>query len=101
MSQANVSSEVVLKIARLARIEIPEDKVPSLAQEMEHILEWVGELNKINTQDVAPLANPAQSLTSSTPTRMDSVTDGGYVKEILSNAPEVALDMFVVPKVVE
>lgn len=101
MSRSPVSQDVVVKIAQLARINMPAERVPSLAQEMAGILEWVGELNKIDTQDVQPLANPIQVLISSTPTQPDEIKDGGYVQEILSNAPEVALDMFVVPKVVE
>ncbi len=101
MSGSFVSQDVVLKIGHLARIKIPNERVASLAQEMAGILEWVGELNKIDTQDIKPLANPMQIFIPSTPTQPDEVKDGGYVKEILSNAPEVALDMFVVPKVVE
>ncbi|HEY0900585.1 MAG TPA: Asp-tRNA(Asn)/Glu-tRNA(Gln) amidotransferase subunit GatC [Micavibrio sp.] len=33
--------------------------------------------------------------------RPDAITDGGYQKEILANAPESMEGFFVVPKVVE
>ena len=39
--------------------------------------------------------------TPAMPFRKDVVNDGGYVEKILTNAPEVACNMFVVPKVVE
>ncbi|HQS84931.1 MAG: aspartyl/glutamyl-tRNA(Asn/Gln) amidotransferase subunit C [Alphaproteobacteria bacterium 16-39-46] len=102
MSDASaVTKETVLKIAKLARIEISEKDIPPLVQEMCGILRWIECLNRVDTSSTPPLSTPLQELNISQPLRIDTVTDGNIVGKILSNAPEVALDMFVVPKVVE
>lgn len=100
MSNA-VTKETVLKIAKLARIEISEKDIAPLAQELSGILHWIEQLNAVDTTSNPPLSTPLQELNISQPLRIDTVTDGNIVGKILSNAPEVALDMFVVPKVVE
>lgn len=102
MSQDSfITKETVLKVARLARIKIKERDALPLAQEMSGILKWIDQLNTVNTDIVQPFANPIQEFVPSTPLRTDCITDGNYVQKILCNAPQVELDMFVVPKVVE
>jgi len=100
-TSSSVTKDTVLKIAKLARIEISEKEVPLLAQEIGAILHWIDRLNQVNTKATPPLSTPLQGGNISQPLRPDRVTDGNIVEKILSNAPEVALDMFVVPKVVE
>lgn len=98
----SITIETVKKVARLARIHLPDDqqKVAQLQGELNAILDWVTQLSEVDTQNVEPLMNPAQLHHESTPLRDDSVTEGNLVDEILANAPEKAHDMFVVPKVV-
>ena len=96
-----VTKDTVLKIAKLARIEISEKDISPLVEELSGILGWIEQLNAVDTSSNPPLSTPLQEMNISQPLRMDAVTDGNIVEKILSNAPEVALDMFVVPKVVE
>ncbi|MBS0185327.1 MAG: Asp-tRNA(Asn)/Glu-tRNA(Gln) amidotransferase subunit GatC [Proteobacteria bacterium] len=98
---SSVTKDTVLKIAKLARIEISEKEVPLLVQELDGILHWIDRLNQVDTTTTPPLSTPLQELHTSQPLRPDHVTDGNIVEKILSNAPEVVLNMFVVPKVVE
>lgn len=99
--ESSITKETVLKVAKLARIKIEDGDALPLAQEMSGILKWINQLNTVNTDTVQPFASPIQEFVPSTPLRTDQVTDGNYVQKILSNAPQVELDMFVVPKVVE
>ncbi len=95
--------ETVEKIAKLARLKLPKEVAhqKKLQKELSDILSWVQELSTIDVTGVEPLINPSQLFKKSTPTREDKVTDGGFVRDVVSNAPEEAHDMFVVPKVVE
>lgn len=94
----SVDKTTVAKIARLARIHVDEARQEAIADELNCILAWIAELDEVNTDNVEPLASVTGH---SMPMREDVVTDGGYVDDVLANAPESASGFFVVPKVVE
>ena len=94
----SVDKATVARIARLARINVPEDRQEQLVGELNGILDWIAELAEVDTGAVEPLASvTGQGL----PRRSDEVTDGNRVDEVLANVPETAGGFFVVPKVVE
>ncbi|MDA1133136.1 MAG: Asp-tRNA(Asn)/Glu-tRNA(Gln) amidotransferase subunit GatC [Proteobacteria bacterium] len=88
----------VARIARLARLRVPESAEEGLARELSAILGWIEQLNEVDTAGAAPMTSVVE-----TPLRRrdDVVTDGGRQDEVLANAPETAGAFFVVPKVVE
>ncbi len=88
----------VAHIATLARIKLAEAELEPLAGELSHILDWVEQLNEVDTTGVPPMAS---SVAATLPTREDIVTDGGCPEAILGNAPRAARGFFTVPKVVE
>ena len=88
----------VAHIAALARIRISEDELEPLTHELSHILDWVEQLNEVDTTGVTPIASAAAV---SLPMREDVVTEGGDPARVLSNAPKADRGFFVVPKVVE
>ena len=88
----------VKRIARLARIRIPDEELDGLAGELSAILGWIEALNEVDVRGVEPMAGVADAALSA---RADAVTDGGDAARILANAPEADEDHFVVPKVVE
>ena len=94
----SVDKTTVAKIARLARINVPDDRLESLAEELNGILSWIAELDEVKTDHVEPLANVTGH---ALPLRDDVVTDGSRLDDILSNVPEGTSGFFVVPKVVE
>jgi aspartyl-tRNA(Asn)/glutamyl-tRNA(Gln) amidotransferase subunit C len=93
-----LDEKTVARIARLARIAIPEDELAPLAGELSHILEWIEQLNEVNTEGVAPMTSVVAMKLA---WREDRVTDGGRPEDILANAPARQDGYFVVPKVVE
>jgi aspartyl-tRNA(Asn)/glutamyl-tRNA(Gln) amidotransferase subunit C len=94
----SLDEATVARIARLARIAVPEAELEPLAVELSHILEWIEQLNEVDTEGVAPMTSvTAMKLAW----REDRVTDGGRPEDILANAPERQDGYFVVPKVVE
>ena len=94
----SVDKATVARIARLARINVTEDRQEQLVGELNGILDWIAELDKVDTGAVEPLASVTGH---GLPRRSDEVTDGNRVDEVLANVPETAGGFFVVPKVVE
>lgn len=88
----------VAHIARLARIATTDEERERLARELSAILEWVEQLNEVATDGVEPMTGAVEMPAKSRP---DDVTDGGVGERLLAEAPRVAEDFFVVPKVVE
>jgi aspartyl-tRNA(Asn)/glutamyl-tRNA(Gln) amidotransferase subunit C len=88
----------VRKVARLARIAEPEEKLEGLARELTGIIDWIEQLSEVDTDGVEPMTSAVQV---ALPMRDDVVTEGGDPEVVLSNAPRRAGNFFVVPKVVE
>ena len=93
-----IDRATVLKIARLARIEVRPEECDHLANEINGILAWVEQLGEVDTKDVEPMTSV---VAMELPRRADEVTDGNVRDAILANAPEAEAGFFVVPKVVE
>ncbi|MGH6895597.1 MAG: Asp-tRNA(Asn)/Glu-tRNA(Gln) amidotransferase subunit GatC [Geminicoccaceae bacterium] len=94
----SLDEKTVARIARLARIAVPEEELAPLAGELSHILEWIEQLNEVDTEGVAPMTSVVAMKLA---WREDRVTDGGRAEAILANAPARQDGYFVVPKVVE
>jgi aspartyl-tRNA(Asn)/glutamyl-tRNA(Gln) amidotransferase subunit C len=94
----SLDEATVARIARLARIAVPEEELEPLAAELSHILEWIEQLNEVDTEGVPPMTSVAAMKLA---WREDRVTDGDRSEDILANAPERQDGYFVVPKVVE
>ena len=93
-----IDAATVRRVAHLARIKTPEDRLDHLAQELNGILAWIEQLDEVDIEGVEPMtSNVSQPLRL----REDVVTDGGNVEAVLSNAPKAADGFYVVPKVVE
>ena len=93
-----IDAATVRKVARLARIAEPEDKLEALAKELTGIMTWIEQLGEVDTDGVEPMTS---AVAVTLPMREDVVTDGGKVADVLSNAPKSADGFFAVPKVVE
>ena len=93
-----LDTNTINKIAKLARIKLSDDEAKDLLKDMNSILDWVEQLNDVNTDSIDPLAN----ISSSTlPQRKDESKDVNSSDEILQNSPDKLEGYFAVPKVVE
>ena len=88
----------LLKLGKLSKIQIDENKLQSLSSDLGSILKFIDRLQAINTDNVDPTSN---SLDQSLVMRDDVALDINSAKEILENAPQKELDFFSVPKVIE
>lgn len=94
----SLDRETVKRIATLARLKLSDERVAPMQQDLNRILHFIDQLNEVDTSSVERLES-VKGLSMSF--RQDVVNDGNCVEKILANAPEVACNMFVVPKVVE
>lgn len=93
-----VDEATVKRIARLARIKITDAEAKGLEKELSGILDWVRQLDEVDTAQVEPMTRVVPIELKK---RQDKVTDGGIADDIVRNAPMVEDHYFVVPKVVE
>ncbi|MBP6986020.1 MAG: Asp-tRNA(Asn)/Glu-tRNA(Gln) amidotransferase subunit GatC [Alphaproteobacteria bacterium] len=94
-----LTRENILRVAKLARLNVPEDRIEPLRQNLNHIMEWIETLDEVDVTGVEPMFSV--NLTEMR-RRADKVTDGGIAKDIVANAPGGGqYNMFSVPKVVE
>lgn len=93
-----VDDNTVRRIARLARIRIAPDEVPMLQGELSGILDWVKQLDEVDTTDVEPMT---RVVPIDLKMRSDEVTDGERAAAVLGNAPATEDGFYVVPKIVE
>jgi aspartyl-tRNA(Asn)/glutamyl-tRNA(Gln) amidotransferase subunit C len=93
-----VDEATVRRIARLARIKVTDAEAKALEGELSGILDWVKQLDELDTTGVEPMT---AVVSTSLKMREDRVTDGGIADDIVANAPAREDHFFVVPKVVE
>jgi aspartyl-tRNA(Asn)/glutamyl-tRNA(Gln) amidotransferase subunit C len=93
-----IDAATVKKVASLAKLRVPDDRLAPLADELSAILAWVEQLGEVETEGVEPMTS---AVDARLPRRADAVTDGGDPERVLSNAPKRNRNFFVVPKVVE
>ena len=93
-----VDIQTVNKIARLARLNIPESDKENLTIDLNNILDFVAQLEEVETSTIEPLASVTGH---KLPLRIDEVTDGNIEDLVLQNAPDKSSGFFVVPKVIE
>ena len=92
-----IDKNTTLKIAKLCRIKINERETEEFSLQLSNILDWVEQLNEVNTNNVEPLTNISRS---KLPLREDKENSEDKSKEVLNNAPEKLENYFVGPKVV-
>ena len=94
----SVDKDTVRRIAKLARLAVPESRLEPMAGELNGIFQWVEMLGEVNVDGVPAMTSVvAQKLKW----REDKVTDGNQTDALMINAPGGEDHFFVVPKVHE
>lgn len=94
----SVDAATVRRIARLARIAVAEDEVEHLKGELNAMLAFVEQLQKVDVTGVEPMTSVTPMVMKK---RHDVVNDGDNAEAVLSNAPMSEEHYFLVPKVIE
>ncbi len=94
----SLDKATVRRIATLARIEVQDADLETVAEQLSGILNWIEQLKEVDTSNVAPMTGGTDLKLQ---WRKDVVNDGDKADKVLANAPEGHDGFFGVPKVVE
>ena len=94
----SVDRATVRRIARLARLAVTEAEEARLEKEVSGILDWVAQLEQVDTEGVAPLVHLSHEINV---LRDDVSANTVTHQEGLKNAPRKDSDYFRVPKVLD
>lgn len=85
-------------IAHLARLQIDDSELDRYAVELSAILDFVEQMNQVDTESVDPMAHPLDAVQ---PLRPDVVTEPDRREALQAHAPAVSDGLYLVPKVIE
>ena len=91
-----IESKDVLKVAKLAKLQLTEEEVTRLVDELSQIVGYVDQLSSVDTTNVAPLDHV---LDVTDALRDDTVISSLPRESALSNAPKEDGETFLVPPV--
>ena len=98
---AKVTVEEVERVAELANVELTPEESGRMLRDLNAILDYVAELNELDTEGVAPLAQVSELNAVVTALRRDEVRPSLDRAAVMSQAPETDGAFFKVPKVIE
>lgn len=92
-----ITHDMIEKLARLSKLEFSEQEQIQLQTDLQNMLQFVNQLQEVNTVDVSPLLHITQHKNI---LREDLVTSTFTREEALQNAPLKDDAFFKVPKVI-
>lgn len=93
-----VTTEMVEKIAHLARLHIPEAQKETVKSELQQMIQFVNKLNELDTTGVEPLLHMSNNINA---LREDEIKGSITTQQALKNAPVSDGVFFKVPKVIK
>jgi aspartyl-tRNA(Asn)/glutamyl-tRNA(Gln) amidotransferase subunit C len=94
----SLTADQIKQVAHLARLELKPEQIGTYTQQLSNILELVGELSRVDTTAVQPMAHP---LDMHQRLRPDVVTEPDRREAFQAIAPAVQDGLYLVPKVIE
>jgi aspartyl-tRNA(Asn)/glutamyl-tRNA(Gln) amidotransferase subunit C len=93
---SKITTDDVRKVATLARLDLPEEKIATYTGQLERILDYVAQLESVDTEGVPPTTRAVEVVNV---TREDVVTPTDVREQLLNEAPQREGDFFRVPKI--
>ena len=90
-----VTSELVKKVASVARLDLSDDEVSTFTKQFDDIIAWFDELSQIDTKGVSPSFHP---LTTENVFREDKIEQCLSQVESLSNSTHTEKGFFKGPR---
>ncbi len=94
----SLRKEDVEKIAHLARLKIVDNEIDGYARQLSNILDFVEQMNEVDTDGVEPMAHPQELAARLRP---DQVTETDQREAFQNIAPTVENGFYLVPRVIE
>lgn len=96
-----VTVQDVQRVAELANLELTPDESGRMLKDLNAILDYIAELNELDTAGVAPLAQVSELSNVTGEVRADQVRPSLERAVVMQQAPESSGAFFKVPKVIE
>ena len=93
----SVSKDEILRIAKLADLNIKDEEIENYASNLQDILEFAEIIKNIDTENVKESVG---TLEISNVFRKDEIKEFEDKEALLQNAPEKEQNMFKIPKVI-
>ncbi len=93
---AQITIEDVRKVAKLARLELPDAQLESYTDQLEKILGYVEQLQTIDTENIPPTSRAVEVVNV---LREDLVENTSIREDLLNLAPQREDNFFRVPKI--
>lgn len=93
---SRITADDVRKVAQLARLQLPEEKISTYTAQLERILDYVAQLESVDTEGVPPTTRAVEVVNV---TRPDQVDPTPVREELLNLAPQREGDFFRVPRI--
>ena len=94
-TKLHVNEKLVQDIAYLARLDLTEEEMKTFVSQFKDILDYVGILNEVETDDVPPAYLSSANVSVS---REDEIEESVPTAEFLANAPQSKYDYVVIPR---
>ena len=99
---AKVTVEDVERVAELAHLELKPEETPAMLRDLNAILDYVAELNELDTSGVVPLAQVSELGDAAAGVLRDDLPRPSLDRAaVMAQAPETDGVFFKVPKVIE
>ena len=94
----SIKKSEIAYISSLSKLKMEDIEIDNFTRQISDILEMIQQLEKINTDDIEPMAHP---LNMSQILRMDLVTEENQRDLYQENAVEFEQGFYKVPKVID
>jgi aspartyl-tRNA(Asn)/glutamyl-tRNA(Gln) amidotransferase subunit C len=98
---AKVTVEEVERVAELAHLKLTSDETGRMLKDLNAILDYVAELNELDTAGVEPLSHVSELSAVTGDPRADELRPSLDRAAVMAEAPETSGAFFKVPKVIE
>lgn len=91
-----ITADDVRKVAHLARLDLPDDKIATYTSQLERILDYVAHLQQVDTEGVPATTRAVEVVNVSRP---DVVEPTEIREELLNLAPQREGEFYRVPRI--
>ena len=94
----SINKDQIKYLSLLSRMNIQESEISDIEEKLTKIIDFVDQLQSIDTNGVQPMAHP---LNQSQRLRADNVIEENIRDKIQKNTKSTERGMYIVPKVIE
>ena len=95
---SRINKDQVKKVAKLARIELDESQIEKHSDQLEKILDYINQLEKIDTDGIPPTTRAIEVINV---LRKDQKDDYNDKDDLINLAPSIEDKFFKVPKIIK